>query len=518
MSRLAQAASFKVVDIRRPFSLFQFAEDLAVGAAPVRRLLTLARQREASFIVVEALEAVDDVLEENRWLKDRYSDYENSELLRLSIWKAEQSPTDLMEGFLGDHCVGYALLKRDCIPSSSYDDWHIYEAVLRKYPHSHNYCHAVADFFFRIGEKECSIRGCLYAQQNGLNKACAQVAIRSVVATRLGRADLSYIKINRYAEEVEPVNKPGDGLNTKQISHVLCRLGLNHVPIDYGMSPQLKTALPFQKLVYSGIESGAGALMVFNMQGPDAPDDVGHIIPCFGHTFNEDAWAPQAQAAYFQIGETIRYIPSRAWASSFIVHDDNFGANLSIPVTYLKPDQVSYVAEILPEGFAYTGALAEIASADYFYSILPNLPEGENIWLDRLLGYVANQKLILRCVAISRERYIRELESMVDWDGKKEDGKVIESLREQGSGFLWMVEVAIPELFSTNKRKLGEILMNAEIAPDPESGHENFVLARLPSLYVFIVGVDDEQNPVFLTTPSKIQSHTDLFCQDSSTL
>lgn len=57
MSRLARAASFEVVDIRRPFSLFQFAEERVAGDAPIRRFLTLARQREASFIVVEALEA-----------------------------------------------------------------------------------------------------------------------------------------------------------------------------------------------------------------------------------------------------------------------------------------------------------------------------------------------------------------------------------------------------------------------------------------------------------------------------
>lgn len=109
--------------------------------------------------------------------------------------------------------------------------------------------------------KKWSVRGCLYAQQNGLNKACAQVAIRSMAATRLGRADLSYTDIHRYSEEVEPVNHPGDGLNTKQISHALNCFGLKHLAIDYGASPQLKTVLPFEKLVYSGIESGAGTLM-----------------------------------------------------------------------------------------------------------------------------------------------------------------------------------------------------------------------------------------------------------------
>lgn len=510
MSRLAKADSFEAVDIRRPFSLFQFAEERFVDEAPLHRLLTLARQRDATVLLIEPVQALVDVEEENEWLESRYPDYSNPELLRLSIWKTVDLPDESMDGVSPDSCIGYALLKHDCIPSRSYDGWHVYEAVLSKYPHPHNFCPALGDFSFRAGSKVWQVSGCLYAQQNALNKACAQVAIRTMVTTQRWDAALSYTEINHFAAEAGSVDNPGEGLNTRQISHILKQYGLNHVSIDFGSSPELKSSLPFDKLVYSGIESGAGALMVFDMEGPEAPN-VSHIIPCFGHTFNEDAWAPQAKAAYFQIGETIRYIPSRSWSSSFLVHDDNFGANLAIPVTFLKPDQVSYVAELLPEGFTYSGALAEIISADYFYSILPNLPRNENPWLDRLLKYVSMQRLILRCVAISREGYVTQLEAMEDWDGNKEDAKVVDILRDLNSEYLWMVEVAIPELFSTNKRKLGEILLNASNSPDPNGGFENFMLARLPSAYVFTDGVDKDGNPVFLTTPSQVRSHTPLF-------
>lgn len=512
MSRSADADSFEAVDIRRPFSLFNLTDKRFHDTAPIRRFLTLARQREASVLIIERVSAREDILSENEWLRHRYDDYSNPDLLRISIWKTETIPTIDMDGVSSDTCVGYAILKRDRIPSIDLDRWHIYEAVLSKYPHEHNYCHAVTQFAFTAGKKEWHIKGCLYAQQNGLNKACAQVAIRSVVATRRANAAaLTYSEINEHAAQIAPVNDPGDGLDTKQISHILGKCGVNHKVINYDNSSNLKTVSPFEKIIYSGIESGAGALMVFNIQGPEAPEGIGHIIPCFGHTFNEDAWAPQARAAYFQIGETIRYIPSRAWAGSFIVHDDNFGPDLSIPVTFLKSDQVSYVFELLPDGFAYSGALAEIASADYFYSILPNLPKGENPWLDRLLKYVSNKKLILRCVAISRRSYINELKQLVDWDGNREDEAVVNNLPELTSEFLWMVEVSIPDLFSTNKRKLGEILLNAANVPEPDRGFENFILARFPSVYVFTGGID---NPTFLATPSRIQSHTSLFCQD----
>jgi len=516
MSRLIAHRSFEAVDIRRPFSLFKLAEDRFEGSAPIRRLLTLARQREATFIIIEEVEPTDDIAAENDWLLSRYPDHHSEGLLRLSIWRGETVPTETMEGCDSTSCVGYAVLKHDAVPSRGFDQWHIYEAVLRKFPHPHNYCHAIANFTFRVGGGEWTIPGCLYAQQNGLSKACAQVAIRSVVATRLGRADVSYVEINGYAAEIDSVDDPGNGLSINQIAHVLQRLGVNFFQVNYEVTPELRQQLPFEKLIYSGIESGAGALMVFKMEGPGAPADVSHIIAGFGHTFNEDAWAPQAQSAYFRIGETIRYIPSRAWASSFIVHDDNFGANLCIPTTYLKPDQVGYVVELLPTGATYSGALAEIVSADFFYSILPNLPREENPWLDRLWDHFHQQKLILRCVFTTREQYVKGLESVEDWEGQTEDAAVIEDLRSQQAQNLWMIEVAIPELFSTNKRKLGEILLNAEQGIDFHDPFKSFILARFPSLYVFFDGFGDQNTPLFLTSPSQIQSHTPLFSQDST--
>ncbi|MDV7396784.1 hypothetical protein RZS08_35630, partial [Arthrospira platensis SPKY1] len=111
-----------------------------------------------------------------------------------------------------------------------------------------------------------------------------------MVTTQRGDAALSYTEINHFAAEAGSVDNPGEGLNTRQISHVLSKYGLKHVSIDYGSSPGLKASLPFEQFVYSGVESGSGALMVFDMDGPEAPN-VSHIIACFGHTFNEDAWA-----------------------------------------------------------------------------------------------------------------------------------------------------------------------------------------------------------------------------------
>lgn len=513
MSRHADALSFNAHAIERPFSLFDFAEQYLGGTAPIRRFLTLGRQRKAVSMVVESVPAEGGVESENEALEQIYQDYKNPVLLRVSFWKNSISAVEDLQNCENEHCVGYALIKRDVIPSQHINRWQIFESVVRMYPHTHNFSRVLHQFEFKVGKCDFAIPGCLYAQQNGLNKACAQVALRSMIATRLGDPDVSCEKINQYAAEAGPV-VPGDGLDTKQISHVLERFGIKHDAIDYHRSPDLKDDFPYEKLVYSGIESGAGALLVFGTSGPKAKPNEAHIVPCYGHTFNEDAWGPQAENAYFRIGETIQYIPSRSWCSSFIAHDDNFGSNLCIPMSLLKSEQVIYAVELLPDGFAYSGAEAEVASADYFYSLLPELPDAviqNNAWVRRLIHYVANQQLILRSVSVTREAYIESLKVAKDWDGIHESESTIKSLSGRLPELMWMVEVTVPEIFSTNKRKLGEILLDAGQELKPEINGESFILARFPESYVFFDQITEDGNPSFLTAQSALKSHTTLF-------
>jgi hypothetical protein len=56
------------------------------------------------------------------------------------------------------------------------------------------------DFQVRVGNCDFSVRGVLFCQQNGLNKTCAQVALRSLLARRAPEEDLSYGQINAWAK------------------------------------------------------------------------------------------------------------------------------------------------------------------------------------------------------------------------------------------------------------------------------------------------------------------------------
>jgi hypothetical protein len=519
MSHLADSTSREIWSLDRPFSNFEFVEDRFSGSAPIRKLFSASRCRHAHSIILEKVPAAGTLAEENEDLLAMAPDFAHETVYRISFWQ-EPLAEDGSSPLRSDNCLGYALLKEDAAPSRNLKGWRIYEAVFRIYPHEHNYANAVARFPVRVDGSQLEIPGCLYAQQNGVNKTCAQVAIRSIISTYFGTNDLSYRKINELAAAGDPDFDPSAGLTNLEVARVLDGLAVNYLQLDYNhweaTYPDIRKELPYQKVLYSGIESRCGALMAFDLRGPNAPE-VGHIIPLFGHTFNEDSWAPIADVVYFRVGEAIRYIPSRSWMSSFLVHDDNFGANLCIPQGFLDPDSVSCIFELLPEGWIYSGVSAEVAAADYFYSILPNLPDDPEIpWLRRLHHYVATKRLILRHVPITKEDYLRELSEHMDWEERKESKDTINDLENDLTvDRFWMVEVSVPEVFPTNKRKLGEILLDATTGLSNQVDGASFVLARVPGSFVFFDSLDANDEPKFTFSPSSLLSHTRLFPSSS---
>ena len=81
---------------------------------------------------------------------------------------------------------------------------------------------------------------------------------------------------------------------------------------------------------------------------------------------------------------------------------------------------------------------------------------------------------------------------------------------------IWMVELSVPELFSTNRRKVGEVLLRGDRSPGTGRDFTNFLLARIPGYFVFLTG-SDYSNPEFSFLPSAIVGHVALFgCQDET--
>jgi hypothetical protein len=90
------------------------------------------------------------------------------------------------------------------------------------------------------------------------------------------------------------------------IENILNGLGLSYDKIVHEPSQHLILPTEYQRDLYGSIESGLPALVGFELDDPTAGPSGGprHVIPVFGHTFNEDTWLPQAHRAYF--GGTLR--------------------------------------------------------------------------------------------------------------------------------------------------------------------------------------------------------------------
>lgn len=511
MSRLAQALSLQIKGADRPFSNFDFVDREFSGSAPIRRLFSQARSRGAKTLVMEKVAAQGAVADENAELGNLFPDYQMAGLVRLSFWRTSLTRKAEMAMLRDADCMGWAILKLDQVGGRQ--GWHVFESVIRAYEHPHSFATCARAVPVKIAGRKFEIPGVLYCQQNGLNKACAQVALRSICSAFLDDPDLTFRRINQLAAAVSPVAKPGEGLTTDQIQGVLDGLGIPHFAIFY---PNLdgrqkwRSRLPYQKILYSGIESGCGALLAFTTSGPRAPG-CGHIVPLLGHTFNEDTWSARGDGAYFKIGKDIRYLPSSAWMSSFLIHDDNFGSNLCVAKDYLPPKQADYVVALYPRGYAAPGFVAEVASSRYFYSLLRQLDESANPWVNRLHRTVKNKELILRTVPITREAYCQHVREMQDWEHHTEDSATVDDLARLCPDRMWMIEVSIPDLFSTNLRKLGELLLSADLTISDRPDYQKFVLSRFPGCYMLFDRLDGRRQPRFVAASSGLQTHTPLW-------
>ncbi len=510
--RLVQARNPTLVRFEQPFSSFTYVDQKYGGANPaIRRLFSIARSHAAQTLMVEEIDPAGIICDENGEIERLYADYQMKGLQRISFWRS--SFETIRTGVLREEdCIGYAILKRDAVPSKKYDRWHVFEAVFEKYQHKHNCIPNPMEYSVALGTSIISLRGLLYAQQNTLNKVCAHVALRSVISRAIGR-DVSYSEINKLSRQVSSPHNPSNGLNAEQIRVVLEGFKIGFRDFDYTSGgPDDRSRHPYRRYVYSGVESGAGALLGFRLGGPNIQGTERHIIPFYGHTFNKDTWIPEADMAYFQVGEDIGYVPSESWTSSFLGHDDNFGPCFCIPRLYVPADKVDYVVELLRPRVRFGGAEAEALGLLVLYSILNQLDHEHltnNIWLKRFAEHVqhSTQTIVLRAIAVERDVYIQHLSDEPDWDDNRESAEMVGILTGAIPEVLWVVEVSVPQLFAANERKLGDIVLSGKADPiDHESSLSAFLFARLPGLLFFSLG-SEHNGERFLTAPSRVVSH-----------
>ncbi len=516
--------------VRRPFSNFEFVDSKFPRIQPLRRVFSLVRAQGATTMAMERLDADDaeDLCEENADLQRLTGENVQSEAWRLSFFRQDCTDSGLTEGIaLEDSFLGYVILKRDASPAIGVSP-RVYESVILPSRHDNNYIRGSQRWGCRVGDRALEVEGYLYAQQNSLTNCCSHVACRTVASRFHPNGDMTYREMNSLPEiGIDHVTKKADGLSSEDIQIILEASGARCSVADFTEPKAGIDSPPFQKCLYGSIESGYPAILFFAIEGGDY-----HTIPVFGHTFNEDTWVPNADRHYF-IGPGTSYVPSEQWLSMYVAHDDNWGPNYCIPRHFLhtkrfcdcwpdgprpcetQADCVAYVIETLPQDVKIDAMEAEAIGADYLLRMLEQASGPSTPWATRLDQYARYKEVVLRPILMSGSQYVSHLRQLSDWDGAQMPAFIPDSLEPGIPGKIWMVELSIPELFSADRRKLGEVILLACKSPGPSRDFGNFLLARLPGAFVFCTG-GDVANPEFSFAPSGINGHASLYgCEDA---
>jgi hypothetical protein len=526
-ARESQAEISCIENISPPFSFFQFVDQQFSSAWPLRRILSQVRMYGGKTMVIEelSLNESNDLYEENDDLEKKIGGKIKSRIRRLSFFsKAFSTKRGLL--LAGNEIfIGYAIIKDDELSSETIS--RIYESVILPSKRQNNFIRGSQKWDCRVGPAKFQIEGYLYAQQNDKTNICAHVACRTAAARFHVNGDMTYREMNNLPElNIDHVKKTvgdGVGLDSDQIVAILKAAGARCIVADY-TQPKSVPPPPFQKYLYGSIESGYPAILCFaTKHGPC------HAVPVIGHTFNEDMWVANAELAYFRVGAKTEYIPSESWLSTYIAHDDNWGSNYCIPRHFLyakkyceqwpggpqpcksESDCVAYVIATLPKNIKVNPIDAEVIGVDYLMSILTEIQKDpSSFWVQQLEQYAQGNMLVIRPILINTSEYTAHLNSMLDWDDKHIRQDIIRELKTWPQQNIWMIELSVPELFSANRRKLGEVLILADIFAEAEEERDfkNYFLARIPGFFALYVG-GTSNNYSFL--PSGIETHVPIF-------
>jgi hypothetical protein len=149
-------------------------------------------------------------------------------------------------------------------------------------------------------------------------------------------------------------------------------------------------------------------------------------------------------------------------------------------------------------------------AADFLFALRRRLSRRrKNIWTRRLREHVAEGLVVFRPVLVTTTEYASHLGRVEDWSGQRIDPDMVSILEDLPVKTMWMVEISVPELFSANLRKLGEVLIRAEKNPGSER-LKAFFMARLPGYFALLRTIKRGE-PHFIFIPSGADGHVELF-------
>jgi hypothetical protein len=488
----------RVVDCRPGFSLFfdlirQECNDS--GNLPLHRICSLMRKMGVQCFTREDLVSNQEIQEEQQSAQVR-TDGGAVALSATRFTFFRQLPAQMdWHDLAGKECLGYAVLISLTLPDNS-KKCYILESVVRipsiwaltsaglTEPHdvTNYYVHSCKEFETVIGTATqhfaFNLTGSFFCQQNDLTHVCAHAALRTGINSspayngpKLTNKSINdVLGIDHTNADGKRVGKypqvPAEqsiGLTTEQIVKIVQFVGWKEHVAEFYLNP----AIDYEAFIYPMIESGCPTILgVENVR-------TAHVLAVIGHTWNSDRWSPEASHGYgaFPINP---YISSSAWADHFIVSDDNFGMYSTVPTEAIRNILVpkhnpnlhaSLAIGMMPAGVTISGYGAEQKAAGLASKVLQHTQvTTQNKWLG-MLQNDPSQKLVCRTLLGKKAEYISAMSGVADDQGKRLTQAEIARLQACLPDRFWITELTVPNLYTANKRKLGDIISPASGSP-----------------------------------------------------
>ncbi len=482
---------------------------------PFHRLCSLMREADAKTVVIESVDSSNtEIKDECSALRTYYNGNITIKTYRFTFVSENINSSEEITKLEDNKFLSSAVLinfsNKDIIKSYLFKaivakpricDSNGIKVALPKY-----YLHVYKTFPCEINVSDNKIRrfniaGIFFCQQNSVTSVSAHCSLCMGI-NNMGLQKNEMIlpedinKIIGIDHKNTKLNINKWGLYIEEIQEVLKKFGLSTKRMDFFEHPNIN----YNEYIYNYIESRCPVLLIFRVTA-----NVEHVVSVLGHTLNWDMWRPEAELSYsYPIKGSqesrLNYRSTSAWVDHFIIHDDNFGMYLCLPIDALKrvtiPKydplfRVSSAVVILPSGVTTPAWEAELASVVITKYLLQNLEKIHvtlDKWSNRVLisDKVSPQRpAVVRTFLVNKEAYSKSLDQ-ADFKGNRfsESDKI--KLTEHLPPIFWLSEITLPDLYTANKTKIIDFFYKSD-CPKLEDGTEIFkrwIQIRLPSVLI----------------------------------
>lgn len=494
------------------------------------RLCSLMRKMDAQNVVIEEIKGDSLELSEEKTALDTYFGHKTYIKAFRFTFLSENIST--VETLLNKRIIGRIkdLADENFLASATLinfrdprNNWHSYlqKAIvcipkLSNTPLLNNYIHIHKIFNCSVDlsdneKRSFNINGTFFCQQNSITSVCAHASLCMIINNMdmPGLKTISSEWINRTLGIDHTTKKvgPDKGLSENEVKQVLKKAGLKANWYNFFNDPNSDYA----EYIYRYVEGKCPSLLIFSTTHSDEL----HVVPVIGHTLNSDIWRAEAELAYNR-AVPLNYRPASEWVDHFIIHDDNFGMYLCLPIDSLRkitlpkhdPTFRSYLAiAITPSEIRtpareaeWTGALLIRRLLEKFSALNVKL----GIWLERLAD--ERTPMVIRTMIMSKENYKRHLSAYTDFKGKSFKKSEISALTDHLPDYFWLSEITLPDLYTANKSKVVDFIYVCDKQPavDEKELSNRWIQIRLPGACRF-------NRRSKSTIPLTVNSHCPLY-------